>query len=271
MILWSCWTGWVGRQHRQISGWPARRRRESGSRALGRQLLPFQVQDLDKIVREIFHGGRIRKSVTMAKATLNTGQTLYAVNDIFVGPRSHVSARYNIAIGKRTENQSSSGVIISTGVGSTGWLKSLLAGAAGITQNNGANNGHRTQQNLFSGYKAAAVAKPVNLAIKSEFPWDAEYLCYTVREPFQAKPRHQYCFWKGYRTRTFDHYFSNARTWGYFQRRSGTRFFRVPLRNASHYHHRREAWLFGGLTLATLDFHSPLTHFEFPDLTNNEH
>jgi len=98
------------------------------------QLLPFQVRDLDKITREVFQTNRPKKSVTMAKATLNTGETMYAVNDIFIGPRSHISARYSISIGGKTENQSSSGVIVSTGVGSTGWLKSLLAGAAGVVQ-----------------------------------------------------------------------------------------------------------------------------------------
>ena len=99
------------------------------------QLLPFQVRDLGKIIREVFRDVRQKKSVTMAKATLNTGDVMYAVNDIFVGPQSHISARYNISIGGRSENQSSSGIIVSTGLGSTGWLKSLLAGASGITQN----------------------------------------------------------------------------------------------------------------------------------------
>jgi len=151
------------------------------------QLLPFRVGDLDKIIREVFQGGRPRKSVTMAKATLNTGQTLYAVNDIFIGPRSHVSARYNISIGKRSENQSSSGVIVSTGLGSTGWLKSLLAGAAGIMENSGSNSSHLVQQQLIPSPHKKTVSKPVNFIPKSEFPWDSEFLYFTVREPFPSK------------------------------------------------------------------------------------
>jgi NAD kinase len=151
------------------------------------QLLPFQVRDLDKVVKEVFQGGRSKKSVTMAKATLNTGQTLYAVNDIFIGPQSHVSARYNISIGKRTENQSSSGVIVSTGVGSTGWLKSLLVGAAGIMQNSGSNPTRQVQQDLLSPPKLTTTSKPGNFVPKSEFPWDAQYLYFTVREPFPSK------------------------------------------------------------------------------------
>src|SRR6266404_1471205 len=60
------------------------------------QLLPFKISDLAKIMPEVLQHRRPSKSVTMAKATLNTGETMYAVNDIFIGPRTHVSARYTI-------------------------------------------------------------------------------------------------------------------------------------------------------------------------------
>jgi NAD kinase len=146
------------------------------------QLLPFQVSDLDKIAREVFQKIRPTKSVTMAKATLNTGETMYAVNDVFIGPRSHVSARYSISIGGKTENHSSSGVIVSTGVGSTGWLKSLLAGAAGVVQ--GATT-RQVQPELLPKVRPAAARAA--LPLRSEFPWDSNYLCFTVREPFPSK------------------------------------------------------------------------------------
>src|SRR5947209_267457 len=97
------------------------------------KLLPFRVGDLPKIMPEVFAGGRGTKRVTMAKASLNNGQTLHAVNDLFIGPKSHISARYIISSGKASETHSSSGVIVSTGLGSTGWLRSLLTGAAAIT------------------------------------------------------------------------------------------------------------------------------------------
>ncbi|MBI5774466.1 MAG: sugar kinase [Verrucomicrobia bacterium] len=151
------------------------------------QLLPFQVHDLDKIIREVFRGVRAKKSVTMAKAELNTGEVLYAVNDIFIGPQTHVSARYNISIGGRSENHSSSGIIVSTGIGSTGWLKSLLAGASGIVQNVGTNAARQVQQELLPSGKPPRLKQRVNLAPRSEFPWDANYLCFTVREPFPSK------------------------------------------------------------------------------------
>ena len=101
------------------------------------RLLPFRVSDLSKLMPEVVLRKRPTRSVTMAKAALNNGQTMYAVNDLFIGPRSHGSARYVIRSGEAGELQSSSGVIVSTGMGSTGWLKSLLTGAAAITQSAG--------------------------------------------------------------------------------------------------------------------------------------
>ena len=95
-------------------------------------LLPFRAGDLRLILRDVARGRRPMKGVTLAKAELNDGQTLYAVNDLFIGRRSHVSARYELSLDGRAERQSSSGIIVSTGLGSTGWLKSVLAGAAGI-------------------------------------------------------------------------------------------------------------------------------------------
>ncbi|GBF75076.1 hypothetical protein PA598K_03457 [Paenibacillus sp. 598K] len=95
-------------------------------------LLPFRAGDLRLILRDVARGRRPMKGVTLAKAELNDGQTLYAVNDLFIGRRSHVSARYELSLDGHAERQSSSGIIVSTGLGSTGWLKSVLAGAAGI-------------------------------------------------------------------------------------------------------------------------------------------
>lgn len=130
-------------------------------------LLPFQVDDLPRIVPEVFAGRRPVKTVTMACATLNTGQQLYGVNDLFIGPQSHGSARYLLHLGKREEPQSSSGIIVSTGLGSTGWLTSILAGATGV-----------------AGYLAG---RPLDIQARQPIPWDAEYLYYTVREPFPSK------------------------------------------------------------------------------------
>ena len=45
----------------------------------------------------------------MVRARLDDGQELLALNEIFVGHRTHQSARYTLALGGRAERQSSSG------------------------------------------------------------------------------------------------------------------------------------------------------------------
>jgi hypothetical protein len=62
---------------------------------------------------------------TLIAARLDDGQTVHALNEIFVGHRSHQSARYRITLGDREERQSSSGLIVATGTGATGWARSI--------------------------------------------------------------------------------------------------------------------------------------------------
>jgi NAD kinase len=62
----------------------------------------------------------------MVEARLDNGEGLLALNEIFVGHRSHQSARYSLRSGGSVERQSSSGVIVSTGTGLTGWASSIL-------------------------------------------------------------------------------------------------------------------------------------------------
>jgi NAD kinase len=128
-------------------------------------LLAFKPLDLGLVLNEILLDKRPHKTITMAKAALSDGQVLYAVNDLFIGPKTHTSARYEISIGKTHEMQSSSGVIVSTGLGSTAWIKSIATGAARIAQNLGA---------------AAA-----GLQYRTQ-PWDASFLQFAVREPFPS-------------------------------------------------------------------------------------
>jgi hypothetical protein len=56
------------------------------------------------------------RRVTMARATLDDGQVVDAVNDLFVGVQSHASARYRLEWRNRREEQSSGGVIFSDGM-----------------------------------------------------------------------------------------------------------------------------------------------------------
>lgn len=139
------------------------------------RLLPFDVHDLLPLMGDVFRKSRPLHEVTLAEARLNNGQVLRAVNDLFIGPKSHGSARYRISIDNLSERQSSSGIIISTGLGSTGWFSSLMAGANGV---------------------AEAAAKVFGLDAKSPsdlkpqgygFPWNARQLYFTVREPYPSR------------------------------------------------------------------------------------
>ena len=68
--------------------------------------------------------GRVQQR-TMVEASTDDGQRLLALNEIFLGQRNHQSARYQVCWGECTELQSSSGLIVATGTGSTGWARSI--------------------------------------------------------------------------------------------------------------------------------------------------
>lgn len=91
---------------------------------------------------------------------------LRAVNDLFIGPRSHSSALYEIQWGDRQESQSSSGVIVATGLGSTAWLRSVVTGSLGIA------NAVRSRQ--------------TSLDFETQ-SWDSPRLTFAVREPFPSR------------------------------------------------------------------------------------
>jgi NAD kinase len=62
---------------------------------------------------------------TMTVAEREDGQRLLALNEIFVGHRTHQSARYVLEASGRRERQSSSGLLCATGTGATGWARSI--------------------------------------------------------------------------------------------------------------------------------------------------
>lgn len=129
-------------------------------------LLPFGPGDLAQVLAETAAGRRAVKSVTMAQATLSDGQMLRAVNDLFIGPRTHTSALYELSYAGKTEFQSSSGLIVSTGLGSTAWMKSVVTGSMAIAQSFGLSGRGFSYQPL---------------------PWDTPQLEFAVREPFPSR------------------------------------------------------------------------------------
>ena len=128
-------------------------------------LLPFVAHDLPALLREVALDKRASKTVTMAKASLANGQVLHAVNDLFIGARTHTSAVYEIATETQAERQSSSGLIVATGLGSTAWFKSIVTGSLAIA---GA-----------LGVAATDSYQPI--------AWDSGELRFAVREPFPSK------------------------------------------------------------------------------------
>ena len=120
------------------------------------------LPELAEVVQRARDGKCQCKSITFAEAKTNDGQRLLGVNDLFIGPRSHTSARYALQWHGQQEEQSSSGIIVSTGFGSSGWFKSILAGAMGVT-------GQQSHP----------------MAGGSE--WQAKKLYFTVREPFPSR------------------------------------------------------------------------------------
>ena len=129
-------------------------------------LLPFSVGTAPQAAVQVQKGQFRERQISMAEARLNDGQSLLAFNDLFIGVRSHISARYRIRSNGQEEHHSSSGVIVSTGVGSTGWLSSLFNMANGI----------------LAGFSPDNEPLP-----PFRMEWDADQLIFIVREPFVSK------------------------------------------------------------------------------------
>jgi NAD kinase len=127
-------------------------------------LLPFQVSQTRIAVKKVLDDNFRARSVTLAEVQLNDGQKMLAFNDFFIGCASHVSARYTLEVEGRSEAQSSSGVLVATGAGSTGWLSSVFNMARGITQLMG-------------------VPGPDSI----QLDWEDRRLAWMVREPFASR------------------------------------------------------------------------------------
>ncbi|WP_434438937.1 hypothetical protein [Lentzea sp. E54] len=69
---------------------------------------------------ELFHSTENTEDRTMVEARSDDGQTLYALNEIYVGHPGHQTSRYRI----RDERQASSGILVGSGTGATGWCSS---------------------------------------------------------------------------------------------------------------------------------------------------
>ncbi|HSI19843.1 MAG TPA: hypothetical protein VK980_18895 [Sphingomonas sp.] len=88
-------------------------------------LVRLPVSRLAALLPASVAGAAVIERRTMVSAILDNGETLTALNEIFVGHRSHQSARYRIAADGDAEEHSSSGLIVASGTGATGWARSI--------------------------------------------------------------------------------------------------------------------------------------------------
>lgn len=127
-------------------------------------LLPFLPAQMPVALDQVFDGRYQIRAVTLAEARLSDGQRLLAFNDLFLGAQTHVSARYRIRWNNAEEPQSSSGVLVSTGAGSTGWMSSVFNMATGV-----------------AALAGAQAMRPIRL------DWEDRRLLFVVREPFVSR------------------------------------------------------------------------------------
>ena len=91
-------------------------------------LVPFSPAEARAQMLAIARGTAAVEERTMVQARLDDGQSLIALNDVYVGSPGHQSSRWTLADGARgEERQSCSGLIAGTGTGSTGWISSIAS------------------------------------------------------------------------------------------------------------------------------------------------
>lgn len=125
-------------------------------------LLPFDISNFIGGVEDVMIKRQNSKTMRFAEAKLNDGQRLLAFNDLFIGASTHISAKYKIDYNNTVEEHSSSGLIVSTSAGATGWLSSIFNMSYGIA--------NMFEKNL----------KPKRPKLKEN------ELLFAVREPFQS-------------------------------------------------------------------------------------
>jgi NAD kinase len=94
-------------------------------------LAPHRAKDAPRLLAAAAEGRVVVEDRTMVEARVDDGQRLLAANEIYIGHRTHQSARYRVRWRGSEERHSSSGVVIATGTGATGWARSIVLGRRG--------------------------------------------------------------------------------------------------------------------------------------------
>ncbi|MEU9163550.1 hypothetical protein AB0D29_25200 [Streptomyces sp. NPDC048424] len=101
-------------------------------------LVRHRCADAAALLRAATAAGGRAEELTMVEAVADDTQRLLALNEIYLGSPGHQTARYRLGSdGEKGpgEAQASSGVLVGTGTGATGWLRSLWlerGGRAGL-------------------------------------------------------------------------------------------------------------------------------------------
>lgn len=91
-------------------------------------LVPHSPRAIEKLLNAAVGAHPDVELRAMVAARTDDGQQLMAVNEIYIGHPSHQTARYQLGLPDgHTEHQASSGLIVSTGTGATGWCRSIWA------------------------------------------------------------------------------------------------------------------------------------------------
>jgi hypothetical protein len=88
-------------------------------------LVPHPPERIEILLEAVESAEAQFEKRTMVEAKLDDGQRLLGLNEIFIGHQTHQSARYRIRWNGQEERQSSSGIIVATGTGATGWASSI--------------------------------------------------------------------------------------------------------------------------------------------------
>ncbi|MEU3793056.1 hypothetical protein AB0F07_25170 [Streptomyces fructofermentans] len=91
-------------------------------------LVRHRACDTAALLRSAVSGSPAADELTMVEAVADDTQRLTALNEICLGSPGHQTARYRLGPDDEStapEAQASSGVLIGTGTGATGWLRSL--------------------------------------------------------------------------------------------------------------------------------------------------
>lgn len=91
-------------------------------------LVRHRPKDAAALLPAVLERGTGVDELTMVEAAADDTQRLVALNEIYLGAAGHQTARYRLGLdgdGGVVEAQASSGVLVGTGTGATGWLRSV--------------------------------------------------------------------------------------------------------------------------------------------------